>query len=82
MTQRVPDQVILCGSKSQWTETHYGQGDRRTCPSGCANRDLADERRRGLDRLCLRCMTWTWDEPNWKHPGPAKPRGEADDAEG
>lgn len=41
---------------------------RADCPNGCARRDLKSERSRGIDRVCLRCLTWTWDAPGWEIP--------------
>lgn len=46
---------------------------RASCPNGCGRRDLAKERRYGLDRTCLRCFTATWDPPGYQLPLSVKP---------
>ena len=70
--------VVLSGSQSQWSEVGHGQEGHHDCPV-CRDRDLADERARNLSRICLRCLTWTWDPPGWTHPTPPrKPRVKAE----
>ncbi len=62
--------TILEGSQSRWTEVGHGQSGREDCPV-CRDRDLERERARNLDRICLRCLTWTWDLKGWIPPQPA-----------
>lgn len=43
---------------------------RSECPNDCNSRDLARERRLGLNRVCLRCYCHTGDPEGWQIPVP------------
>jgi len=66
--------VLLLGSQSRWTETGHGQKGRHDCPV-CRHRNLSDERRRDLNRTCLRCLTSTWDFEPARPPARSHPIG-------
>jgi hypothetical protein len=64
--------ILLMGSQSQWTETAHGQAGQHDCPV-CLDRDLAKERALGLNRICLRCLTGTWDPKVRRAPSSRQP---------
>jgi hypothetical protein len=73
-----PSMVVLIGCGTAWSEASYRSKGllpiefcgRANCPCGCKNRNLSEERRLGLERLCLRCLTWSGDPDGWSFPIP------------
>lgn len=43
---------------------------RERCSKGCKARDLEAERQKDINGICLECLTWTWDRPDYRIPGP------------
>jgi hypothetical protein len=43
---------------------------RERCSKGCKDRALEAERQRDINGVCLECLTWTWDRPDYRIPGP------------
>lgn len=67
MSRRRPPRVLLEQTPGPWSEC-----DPSDCRR-CRGRDLAAERARGLSRICLGCLTWTWDGADEGPPPPPAP---------
>lgn len=71
-----PTQVVMLGCSLPWSESFWtshaiaGGITRDNCPNDCHRRNLAWERRLGLDRVCLRCYCHTGDPEGWQIPVP------------